>query len=207
MRGGLDDLRRLPTIRPGAVFDPVTVPQARKSVSGTAEVVAEIGQRNNTMFRLACALAQTAEDHDVLLDQVRMANSAQSAPLPDDELQRAVDSAWRYRERGSLMVPGVAKRSLILPASIAEHAMATGNLDVAGLMMMVRKYHSEPGKIFALSPVALAAADKIKGWSPNRYRYAIREAIDLGLLLLVHMGGRGKRDPSLYRCATALRVR
>jgi hypothetical protein len=207
LRGGLDDLRRLPTIKRGAVVEPVTVPQTRKSTSGTADVVAEIGQRNNTMFRLACALAQTAEDHDVLLDRVRMANSAQSAPLPDDELQRAVDSAWRYRERGSLMVPGAAESSLILPASIAEHAMATGNLDVAGLMMMVRKYHSELGKTFALSPVALAAADKIKGWSPNRYRYAIREAIDLGLLVLVHMGGRGKRDPSLYRCATALRVR
>jgi hypothetical protein len=68
--------------------------------------------------------------------------------------------------------------------------MATGNLDVAGLMMMVRRCHSEPGKVFVLSPVVLATADKIKGWIPNRYCYAIREAISLGLLLLVHMGGR-----------------
>ena len=29
-------------------------------------------------------------------------------------------------------------------------------------------------------------------------------AIELGLLVLVHMGGRGKRDPSLYRCPTLL---
>jgi hypothetical protein len=85
--------------------------------------------------------------------------------------------------------------------------MATGNLDVAGLMMMVRRCHSEPGKVFVLSPVVLATADKIKGWIPNRYCYAIREAISLGLLLLVHMGGRGKRDPSLYRCPNAHRVR
>jgi hypothetical protein len=208
-RGGLADFSRLPTIKRSAIaqFEPVTVPQTRKPARGTDEVVANIGQRNNTMFRLACALAQTAEDRDVLLVQMRAANAAQAVPLPDDELQRAVGSAWRYREQGSLMVPGVAESSLILPASIAEHAMATGNLDVAGLMMMVRKYHSEPGKSFALSPVAMAAANKIKGWSPNRYRYAIREAMNLGLLVLVHMGGRGKRDPSLYQCATALRVR
>ena len=210
LRGGLNDLRRLPTIRPSAIVQRArvpTVPPKTKSSCGKPEVVAAIGQRNNTMFQLACALAQTADDRSALLAQVRRANAEQPAPLPDDELQRAVGSAWRYREEGRLMVPGIAESSLILPASLAEHAMATGNLDVAGLMMMVRKYHSEPGKVFALSPVALAEAYKIKGWSPNRYRYAIRDAIDLGLLALVHKGGRGKGDPSLYCCAPALRVR
>jgi len=98
-----------------------------------------------------------------------------------------------------LMVSAMTQSSLVLPRTIADHAMATGNLDVAGLMMLVRTHHSEPGKTFALSPPALAAANKIYGWSPNRYRYAIRAAIDLGLLTLVHAGGRGKHDPSLYQ--------
>ena len=77
----LIDLRRLPTIKRGAVVEPVTVPQTRKPVGETADVVATIGQRNNTMFRLACALAQTADDRDALLAQVRAANSAQSMPV------------------------------------------------------------------------------------------------------------------------------
>jgi hypothetical protein len=112
---------------------------------------------------------------------------------------RLVGSVWAYRDAGRLMVPGMVESTLILPASIAEHAMATGNLDVAGLMMLVRKYHSEPGKIFALSPAAMADINKINGWSRKRYRYAIRESISLGLLALVHVGGRGKHDPSLYQ--------
>ena len=77
--------------------------------------------------------------------------------------------------------------------------MATGNLDVVGLMMLVRKYHSEAGKTFALSPAGMADANKINGWSRKRYRYAIREAVNLGLLVQVHVGGRGKHDPSLFQ--------
>jgi hypothetical protein len=155
--------------------------------------------RNVTMFRLACEMANKTADNLALLDVMRTANAGLSVPLPDGEVVRMVGSVSAYRDAGRLMVPGMTESTLILPASIADHAMATGNLDVAGLMMLVRKYHGEPGKTFALSPPALAAANKINGWSPNRYRYAIRAAIDLGLLTLVHAGGRGKHDPSLYQ--------
>jgi hypothetical protein len=156
------------------------------------------------MFKLAREMANKTADSGALLDLMRTANAGLSVPLPDVEVVRLVGSVSAYRDAGRLMVPGT-ESTLILPAFIADHAMATGNLDVAGLMMLVRKYHSEIGKTFALSPVALSLADTIKGWSPNRYRYAIREAIDLGLLVQVHMGGRGKHDPSLYRLP--LRVR
>lgn len=203
LRGDLGDLRRLPTIRPGAMaqigHSPRSVPPERNPFSGTRELVANIGQRNNTLFRLALALALTAENRDVLLDQVRMANARQLTPLPDDELQKTVGSAWGYRETGRVMVPGQAESTLILPPSVAKYTMATGNVDVAALMMVVRMHHSEPGKVFALSSAALTAANKINGWSRKRYRYAIREAVNLGLLVLVHAGGRGKHDPSLFK--------
>src|SRR5262249_40390366 len=144
----------------GAIQKRVEVPQERNPVSGTGAV--EIGRRNDTLFKMALALARDAESQADLLGHIRRINAELANPLPNVEVQRAVRSAWRYKEENRLMVPGIAESSLILPASIAEHAMTTGNLDVAGLMMMVRKYHSEPGKIFALSPVALAEANKIK---------------------------------------------
>lgn len=115
--GGLADLRSLPTIKPGAVPQrPITTSDAssERADSGTGELVASIGQRNNVMFRLACALAEIAQDRAELLAQVRAANAAQSLPLPDDELQRAVGSAWRYREEGRLMVPGLSESSSTL---------------------------------------------------------------------------------------------
>lgn len=216
LRGGLGDLRNLPKIRAGAIaqlheteppdvgrFQGRGVHDDSHDHNEPEQVLP--GGRNASMFKLACQLGNTAADSATLLDQMRRANADLSVPLPDDEIMRLVGSVWAYRNAGRLMAPGLTESTLLLPVSIADHAFATGNLDVAGLMMLVRRYHSVPGKTFALSPVALSAANTIKGWSPNRYRYAIREAIDLGLLAQVHMGGRGKHDPSLYRLP--LRVR
>lgn len=169
LRGGLGDLRSLPKIRAGAVAVLETSRrqdvQARRPHIGNhrSRATAEPVMRNVAMFRLALALASKADDNAALLDQVRKANAELPDPLPDDEIVNSVGMAWRYREEGRLMVRGIAESSLILPASLADYAMATGNLDVAGLMMVVRKYHSEPGKTFALSSAGMADANKING--------------------------------------------
>jgi hypothetical protein len=199
LRGGLGDLRSLPKIRAGAMAQLKPGAHGHHEVEQRVPVAkAEPGNRNATMFRLAREMASKTADSVALLDVMRAANASLSAPLPDGEVVRLVGSVSAYRDAGRLMVSG-AESTLILPTSIADHAMATGNLDVAGLMMLVRKYHSEPGKTFALSSAAMAAANKINGWGRNRYRNAIREAVTLGLLVLMHSGGRGKHDPSLFQ--------
>jgi hypothetical protein len=200
-RGGLADFPRLPTIKRSAIaqLEPVIVPQARKPASGKGDVVANIGQRNNTMFRLACPLAQTAEDRDVLLVQMRAANAAQAVPLPDDELQRAVASAWRYREQGRLMLPGCPS-AILLPADTAERLLAAGETDVLALLTMALKAHGwQEGRVFAMSPAAMERDRVIGSWDKHRYRHAIRRAINLGLIVETYRGGRGPKDPSQYR--------
>lgn len=219
LRGGLDDVRRLPKIRPGAIIEPdamgrtlarPTSPRCSQTkiiehhAVGRHAAAAVPGNRNVAMFNLARELANKTPDRTALLDVMRAANANLASPLPDGEVARLVGSVSAYRDAGRLMVPGT-ESTLILPASIADHAMATGNLDVAGLMMLVRKYHSEPGKTFALSASAMAEANKINGWARNRYRNAIRDAVNLGLLVLVHAGGRGARDPSLYKITSVPR--
>jgi hypothetical protein len=205
LRGGLEDLRRLPEIKAGAIAEPARARGHHAVEQRAPAAKAELGMRNATMFRLACEMATKTADNVELLDLVRVANADLPVPLPDDEVARLVGSVSAYRDTGRLMVPGLAESTLILPASIADHVMATGNLDVAGLMMLVRKYHSEPGKTFALSASAMAEANKINGWARNRYRNAIRDAVNLGLLVLVHAGGRGARDPSLYKITSVPR--
>ncbi len=203
-RGGLGEFRRLPTIKSGAMAQlkqPAAqgVPQERKSVSGTGEVVAQIGQRNNTMFRLACALAQTAEGRAALRAQVQAANAEQSSPLPDDELQRAVGSAWRYRQEGRLMLPGCPS-TILMPDATAELLLAAGETDVLALLIMALRAHGwQPGKVFALSPAAMERERVIGPWDKRRYRNAIRRSIELGLMVETYRGGRGPKDPSQYR--------
>jgi hypothetical protein len=193
----LDDLANLPKIRTGAL--PKLEPEGAAKAK-TSPIIGD-GERNVGLIRLACALAHDVKTQAELLEKVREANATFcNPPLSDAEVQGRVRSAWRYKMNGTLMARG-GSGSIILPTSALDHAMASGNFDVMGLVAMARKYHDKPGAVFALTPRALAKADKIRGWSRNRYRAVIRQACDLLLLEQVTAGGKGPRDPAKYRFA------
>ena len=55
------------------------------------------GERNDTLFRLACSYQEKGFDDDVLLYAVMAANKMScKPPLPDDEVKKIVESACRY---------------------------------------------------------------------------------------------------------------
>lgn len=55
---------------------------------------------------------------------------------------------------------------------------------------------------FALVPEAMAKAQLIPGWPEARYRRSIKRQEKSGWLECIHRGGRGPKDPSLFRiCA------
>jgi Bifunctional DNA primase/polymerase, N-terminal/Primase C terminal 1 (PriCT-1) len=200
--GGLADLSRLPTIRAGALQSREPAPIGKAASSAINAEVVPIGQRNDTVFRLALALAHHAETQADLLAQARKAKAKLAdPPLPDAEVQRAVGSAWRYKMIGRLMVPGMDS-AILLPAASIKRLLAGGDTDALALITMARKAHgSTPGKPFALAPQAMARARLIGSWGRNRYRDAIRKACDLGELVQITRGGRGKHDPATYRFA------
>ncbi|GEP57329.1 bifunctional DNA primase/polymerase [Reyranella soli] len=194
LRGGLDDLRKLPKIRPGALG------AAQSSLRNEHEQAtkAEQGNRNASMFRLARELALGVVDRDALLEQIRRCNADLADPLPDAEVQRTVGSVWRYREQGRLMVSGNGS-TIIIPAESITRLLTAGATDSLALMTMARRAHgAQPGRPFALVPQAMADARLIGSWGRNRYRAAIRQACDLGELQQIAAGGRGKNDPALY---------
>ena len=195
VRGGLSDLANLPTMRPGAMQIPETV---KPSVNPSRNV-ALIGKRNDAVFRLALALAHDAESQADLLAQARKANAElANPPLPDAEVQRAVDSAWRYKMADRLMVPG-AGSAIILPAASIARLLAAGETDAMALLALLRKHHGGRRNAFAASPEAMAHARLIGSWNKRRYREATRTLCDLGELARVSQGGKGKHTPSLYR--------
>lgn len=198
IRGGLSDLANLPKIRSGALQKLEPAPAERSTPSDDA---APIGRRNDTLFRLALGLAHDAETQAELLEQARRANAEISdPPLPDAEVQRAVGSAWSYKIRDRLMVPGTDS-TIILPAASIARLLAAGETDAMALLALLRKAHAGLRDTFAASPEAMVRARLIGSWDKRRYRHAARTLCDLGELVQVHTGGKGARDPALYRFA------
>jgi hypothetical protein len=196
VRGGLSDLANLPKMRGDVLKKLEPAPIERKAPSMDA---ATIGRRNDTVFRLALALAHTAESQADLLAQARKANSELSdPPLPDGEVQRAVASAWGYKVNGRLMAPGTDS-TILLPAASIARLLAAGETDALALLAMARKEHAGRRGAFALAPPAMVQARLIGSWGRNRYRAAIRKSCELGELVQITPGGKGTRDPALYR--------
>src|SRR5262249_51850316 len=150
-----------------------------------------------TLFRLALGLALDAETHADLLAELRKANAELCKPLrPDHEVQRAVRSAWKYKTEGRLMVPGM-ESAIIMPTASIKHLLASGDTDALALLTMARNAHgSEPSKTFALAPQAMSDARLIGSWGRNRYRDATRRACEMGELIKVSDGGKGKHSPA-----------
>jgi hypothetical protein len=196
-RGSLTDLSRLPTIRVGAVHN--LEPGTAEKVRAINDNAVTTGRRNDTVFRLALALAHAVESQADLLIQTRKANAELSKPpLPDAEVQRAVGSAWRYKMSGRLMARGIDSTILVPTASIGR-LLACGETDALAVLALLRKAHSSrAGKPFAASPKAMEQHQLIGSWNASRYRNAIRKLCELGELVRLKTGGKGQHDPAMY---------
>ena len=75
VHGGLADLANLPAIRRGALHGLEPAPIEKQTASSLAGNAAAIGQRNDSLFRLALALAHAAESAAALLAQLKEANA------------------------------------------------------------------------------------------------------------------------------------
>jgi hypothetical protein len=117
VRGGLSDLANLPTMRPGALQIPEPIkPRVNPSVNSSP-----IGKRNDTVFRLALALALAhgAGSQEELLAQARKANAEFCvSPNDDAEVVRTVRKVWEYKMAGRLMVPGIGSAIILQAASL-----------------------------------------------------------------------------------------
>ena len=67
------------------------------------------------------------------------------------------------------------------------------------LLALLRKHHSGRRNSFAASPEAMERSRLIGSWSKRRYREATRKLCDVGELVQITKGGKGRRTPSLYR--------
>ncbi|HXX82880.1 MAG TPA: bifunctional DNA primase/polymerase [Casimicrobiaceae bacterium] len=110
--GSWDDLSRLPKIRPGAL-DLVT---PRGSRSDSASILAAVaqGQRNAWLFRAVMHFAVQGADLDTILNHARTCNSTCDPPLPEEEVRRVAESAWKMTARGDNWI-GREQRVILNP--------------------------------------------------------------------------------------------
>jgi hypothetical protein len=196
IQGSLDDLAELRPISREAL----QLLQTTKGKSVAAGVPAAFeGVRNMSLFDFARSIAQEATSLDDLLAKLRRANSENKPPLPDAEVQRTAGSVWRYKMNNTLMVPG-SESSIMLPSASIARFLDEGDIDGIALMALFRRVHGgQPGKEFAASPAAMERDRCIGSWDKRRYRNGIRKLCELGELVQITKGGKGKRDPALYR--------
>ena len=199
IRGGWDDLARLPTIRPGSL------PSASSGETGKGSATEPLcgaalpnlrgeGTRNNALFQLLLGDARNCATEADLLRAAEEINSSFKPPLPRDEVVRTARSVWRYREHGELWASGPA-RAIITADELWAYQ---GNSDALMLRAVLMVSHAARGEPFAISDKAMRQADVLAGWGRARYRSARDVLLSMGLLTLLHKGGNGARDASLY---------
>ena len=193
VQGRWEDVARLRPVKPGSL------PTNRQSVPKPMPE----GTRGNELFRHAMIEARSCDTFEQLLDKLRWINEEScQPPVEDARVVRTANSAWRYQQVGRNFVGNGAKRQVFnFVSEIEAFQKARGGSDACLLLQVLRTVHFDGGP-FALSPRSMARDGVMAGWSERQFREARELLIDIGSLVMVHQGGRGPHDPSLFAFGT-----
>jgi hypothetical protein len=199
IRGGWDDIARLPTIRAGSLPSTPSEAHGKGSLAepfhpAAMPDAARAGDRNNTLFGLLMREARNCTSEAQMMCAAAEINSMFEPPLPKDEVVRTARSVWGYREKNELWVAGPAR--VIVTAE--DLVACQGNSDAFMLHAHLKMNHAARIEPFAISDKAMAQAGVIQGWGRARYRAARDALLSMGRLTQLHKGGNGARDASRY---------
>jgi Primase C terminal 1 (PriCT-1) len=62
------------------------------------------GKRNHSLFHIGLEQSPHVDDFESLLDVMRTRNMECTPPLPDEEVVKAAQSAWKYQQEGRNLV-------------------------------------------------------------------------------------------------------
>jgi hypothetical protein len=155
------------------------------------------GQRNNTLFQLACREAhplrrRLGDDAAALAARMTALNDALcDPPLDVAEVVRLAASAWGYTLAGVNRPPGRRARY------IREVLRRVGGRDRALALWGLLSQAQDGGIDLALAPARVAAA--VPGWRHRAGEAAIAGLAEMGVLRQVSPGGRGRGRVACYR--------
>lgn len=178
IEGDLNDIDRLPEIKLGALpdnfYEHNELSARNKSDS-----------RNDDLFHHLLKRAGRCNSEEQLVGIALDFNQRFETPLGDDEVFRAVKSAWNYKGTGNLWGGGEAHCYI----SSSEHADLSP--DDLYLLMKLRMSHSARKGEFALAN----ALGTSLGWTRPRYRKARNNLVGKNYVKITHSGGNRPKDP------------
>ncbi len=186
VQGGWTDLGRLPALKSSAFGN------------GERRVGERVGEgcRNDVLFKKCLRFAQVVDSLDDLIDAaIYFAEEGCEPPLPKNVARTTAASAWRYEQEGR----NCSGREPRVFVTTTEADVFGNNADALLLWIKITLQQgatkSEP---FALSAAGMRAKGFVPKWSTRRYRTARDWLIENGFLAVVHKGGAGIGDPSLF---------
>jgi Primase C terminal 1 (PriCT-1)./Bifunctional DNA primase/polymerase, N-terminal. len=185
IRGSVADLHRLPFIRADAS-------RAEGQEAVQRELV-QVGNRNRALFEHLMREARHVDTFDAMLDVARtFADDQFAMPMPDAELVQTAKSAWGYETTGKNRFGQAATLNLHRDVVLVH---AAKNPDAFALFSILQAQHKGIRGEFSLSK---AMADSI-GWHLRKFKAARDYLVSVGLLRCIRPGGRGPKDPPVYR--------
>jgi hypothetical protein len=179
--GSWADLKRLPVLKPGSLYDGRTQYE---------------GNRDNSLFSFLLRQAYACDTPDDLTDVARDFNDTVcQPPLPDGQVLKIARSAWKYQEEGRNWAREPARA--VFTKEDIDHL--TANPDAFAFEARLRVAHGTKHKTFALAATSMARDNVMPGWERKRYMRLTKWLVRQGRLEQVHKGGKGRGDPSLYR--------
>ena len=160
----------------------------------------EVGQRNSILWQRAIQYAPLADDYDGLLADLAALRNIEfedPASVPDSEIVKVADWAWKRRLEGRLWAgrnSEVKINRLVLDALLP---LPCGSEAYSLYSLLIANHGHRPAKPFAVVPNAIKSAGLLKIGRRQLYR-AIDLLLELRLLTKVRQGG-GVGNPSLYR--------
>ncbi|RUT32629.1 hypothetical protein EMQ25_05635 [Arsenicitalea aurantiaca] len=178
IQGGLDDLDRLPTM------------QSANAAADPKPALREGDGRNPALFNRCLEFARFSPGIEALMEKAMAYNESHFLePMPEAEVLKVVASAWEYEVTGQNW-KGRGARVVIEHDTIDE--LAAEDPRAFALLSLLMRHHW--GREFVL---AKAYAAKLN-WAPNTFKAARDVLVEKGMLVCVHSGGRGPKDPPIY---------
>ncbi len=191
IQGSLADFGNLPVMQ-RLVPEPV-------GISPGGEVLASVGERNSTLFKMCLREARSVPDSAALCAFALSINTSGAwEPLPVDEVLRTASGAWDKQATGTNWVgsePKVILQAseidrLFLPVDGVTSAAAQ---DAMVLLTLLRRLHFGKPSFFCANEFR-----RRFGWSLPKFQLARKFLVDSGCLSMVRHASRDN-GAALYR--------
>lgn len=197
IEGSLADLRRLPTMK-RSICDLTAGSSSRPTGHRSTDDCPSgerirTGERNDALFRACLRQIRTGGTKaDLMRWAAEFSASSFDAALPEDEMARLVQSAFKLNERGDNWVG--AGRRVVLP-DVAEKLLPAS--PDAVVLLYALKLHNWGGKPF----IAANGMAPMVGLSEPRFVAARKRLVDIGILEMIRPPSP-RNGPALYRFKT-----